>query len=180
MPPFYDDRLWTFDTIPARRHAYTGVRLQLDWSLDMSAISRGYDPGMWPALRMWRLYLDGYLSRIAKARDLPFGVVPVVWSVTGDADGPWTETVPAPKFPRPQKPGSDFLAHHTWPRDVSTGRKLNWLTLPVAHYEWSMRRPDPGGFVQEVLDWHPAPLQATVDVRALAGAAGVYFPDNFA
>ncbi len=61
----------------------------------------------------------------------------------------------------------NFLKYFTWPVDNTTGKKLNWLSLPVADKQWNSKGADKGGFIQEITNWKPSILQPFVYLPTL-------------
>ena len=67
----------------------------------------------------------------------------------------------------------DFLTFYGWPTNGVSGKAVNWLAVLVRDKAWNDTTADKGGFIQEVLQWKPSPLQPTVHIPTLLRAAGM-------
>lgn len=100
-----------------------------------------------------------YLSRNSRD-ELAVDAVPIFWSVRGE------RTVEA----APWCPSSTWLPEHfldrfTHPREVRTGKPLDWFTLPV--------RQDRFPAFQKALGWKPSPLQAHCPIVSILRSRGL-------
>jgi hypothetical protein len=153
------------------------MRLTLHWTLhSASQWSREYDSSEVPAMRVLQGYLEQGVPAISQARHLPDGFVPIHWTVEAvDANGRPThfESMPFQRPVHADGPGTDWTTYFTWPTSSRTGRRVNWLELPVADYQWRPGRADAGGFVQQALGgWKPTAGQPVVDLRAMVSLSG--------
>lgn len=160
----------------------TGMRLWLSYEFNGAAISDDYAPDQFDASHIWRMWVDkrGVTTHQQQPELFAEGEVPVAWSMRGESDDSFfTVAETAPFFGESGwSPWlDDFLTLATWPVDSTTGKRLNFLRLPVADQAWHVGRVDKGGFIQQVLGWKPAPFTRKVNARALARAAGAYWPE---
>jgi len=66
-----------------------------------------------------------------------------------------------------------FLTSYTWPTNSKTGKRLNWLKLPVIDRhldEDSTYR----GFLQDATGWKPSVLQPLVSIQVLRSVLAKY------
>lgn len=94
------------------------------------------------------------------------GLVPIQWFIECKEHG-ISEYAPFQFNHMEGRPPKDFLALFSWPENASTGKRLNWLTVPVADKAWTPKRMDKGGFIQQVTGWKPSLLQPYLYLPAL-------------
>lgn len=137
-----------------RRGQDRGVHsLELEWWLNWDSITDDYYQSEITAGELMRMWL----RKVGETEELK-----ISWMVSSVS-----ESAPFTGEDR------DFLSYYQWPTHAETGEQLNWLTLPVQDKAWNENRADKGGFIQEVLGWKPSPLQRTLHLPTLLGAAGL-------
>lgn len=130
--------------------------LKAHWEVELDPMSGDYTPEEIDATDLLRKWA----KRVQKSHIN--GLIPIHWYVRAEGKH---ETMP---FQFPHNPEDDpelerdFLTDFTWPVDVSTGKRLNWLLLPVVDKSWNQKREDMGGFIQEATGWKPSILQPFV------------------
>ncbi len=133
--------------------------LHLYWELNGSAMSDEFYYHEANEFELWRRWVERYASPEVK----------IFWAV----DSPKTGKLECAPFLGYDK---DFLTYYTWPTEVETGERLNWLSLTIPDKLLTPKRIDKGGFIQQATGWKPSPLQPTVNIEILAKAAGLYYP----
>lgn len=172
---------WTFG-IRATGGTQTS-ELVLRPEFDGDPITDDYVPADITAMELWTLWVKKYADtqHAAHPDDYDPGEVRIHWTVTApDVRGVY-ESAPHSYDARATRtsrymPFENFTTIYTPPVHAVTGEPMNWLRLPVLDRGWNDTVGDKGGFIQEVTGWRPAPLQATVNVRQLASAAGLPVP----
>lgn len=135
------------------------------WEVNGTPMSDDYTPDEIDAIELLRLWIGQcYPDRGAEQRH-GTGMVSISWFVAG-ADG----TIEIASFQAHDHGVGDFLTAFTWPVHTSTGQPVNWLSLPVADAQWTTRRADKGGFLQQATGWKTAPLQPVVYLPGLLAA----------
>lgn len=129
----------------------------------LDPISDDYSPDEIEAPELFRMWEKRVQEKY------PNGLIPIYWFAECKEEGKFA----AMPFQFEHIPGSlyeAFLTFYSWPVDSVTGRRLNWLTLPVADKRWRANHADKGGFIQEATGWKPAILQPYVYLPALSRA----------
>ena len=142
------------------------VALRAYWEVVLDPISDDFSPETKSApdlMRLWQGRIEG--------RKFPEGLVPIYWYVDSP-DSVVFESMPFQHQHYPGQTREDFLTFFTWPTNVETGERLNWLRLPVVDKGWNSHRSDKGGFIQEATGWRPAILQPFVYLNSLTKALG--------
>lgn len=188
---------WTF-TNRHSQYART-TPLWLSWEVACDPITDDYLPDEITPEDLWRRWLD-YHSADEKAEAIfGHGAFEISWFVEGPGTcegAPLCDTRISTHYMRQHPDAWDdeqsiaecleerhFLHHFTWPRDPTTGVRLQWSRLPVIDKVWRTKNlPDPhtlkGGFIQEATGWKPAPLQPFVNVYQLGKMAGLWIPER--
>lgn len=172
---------WTFTT---RGGSYTQtVELALLPELDGDHLTDEYIPEDITAMQLWSTWVRKFADYQHEQHPAEYspGEVRITWSVTTPRRGGVFELAPHSFDARatrtaPYIPHDNFDTVYTPPVHAVTGEPMNWLRLPVLDRGWNDTVGNKGGFIQEVTGWKPAPLQASVDVRQLGAAAGLYVP----
>jgi len=136
------------------------------WELVLDPISDDFSPETMSASDLMRLWT----GRI-RGKAYPDGLIPIYWYV----DSPDSDVFESMPFQHEHYPGQtreDFLTFFTWPTNVETNERLDWLRLPVIDKSWNPQRVDRGGFIQEATGWRPAILQPYVYLDSLTKARG--------
>lgn len=132
------------------------------WEVNLSSMSDDYTPDEISAVDLfakWRPYA---------LKSYPDGRVPIYWFVESPGQGKF-ESMPFQDWLADEK-HQHFLSFYSWPVDVVTGERINWLQLPVRDFGWNSKRCDKGGFIQEATGWKPGILQPFVYLPSLAAA----------
>ncbi|MEB3310386.1 MAG: hypothetical protein VKJ02_09145 [Snowella sp.] len=129
-----------------------------DYELDYDAITDDYTPEDITAHELFSMWVDQIEKKY------PNQLIPISW-------GLWLaqsyENIPFQYPHTGYETEKNFLKHFTWPIDDTTGKKLNWLSLPIADKKWNSERADKGGFIQEITNWKPSILQPFVYLPTL-------------
>lgn len=143
--------------------------LVLYWEVDGSSITDDYYSDEIDAYDLWRTW--------AQRRDTD--LVPILWYVK-PAEGRRTfESAPHQIEHWPElAPSENFLSFFTPPTHAVTLEGINWLRLRVVDKRWTPDRGDKGGFIQEATGWKPSALQAVLDCKQAAAAAGLPLPER--
>lgn len=171
--PYSSTATWRFST---RRGGHTReTPLALEWEPNGASISDNWLPDEIDARDLWRTWVE-WLHDKGFDSELGAPWVRIDWFVQGEVT---FESAPFAYLPT-DWPGTreDFLAHYTWPVDVATGERVNFVRLPVIDKRWTQRRSNKGGFIQEALGWKPGALQPAMNVKAMAAAAGLWWPSR--
>ena len=130
--------------------------LVLWWELDHEMITDDYLPEDADAFELFAEW-ERVIRRKGAAADAD---LPIWWFVVGPTICEFAE--PSPEFPD----GSHFDRYY-WLGDEAGAYQIGIDTLPVAAKAWSAEQADKGGFVQQVTQWQPTPLQPTVSLDLL-------------
>lgn len=170
--------------------------LWLYWEVHCDPISDDYTVDEIRPSDLWRLWLDDTIDEAAEAIH-GHGAFQISWFVEGPSTFEGAplrdircsmhhmhqhpETWPDEESMHKSMHDLNFLGHFTWPRDPTTGERLQWSRLPVIDKVWRERNlPElhafKGGFIQEATGWKPSPLQPFVDVYQLGQMADLYVP----
>ena len=106
-------------------------------------------------------------------KEYPDGLIPIQWFLECKEHGVF-EYMPFQFNHMEGRPPKDFLALFSWPESSATGKRLDWLTLPVADKQWNPKRMDKGGFISEVTGWKPSIMQPYLYLPALTNTMEEY------
>lgn len=141
--------------------------LALSYEIRGTSMSDDYLPSEKNAVELLREWIEHcYPDEHAEQRYGP-GMVSIYWGVMGIAEAGIGEVAP---FQAHDQGAGDFLTSFTWPVDVDTGEKINWMTMPVSDRAWISDEADKGGFIQQATGWKPAPLQSALHLPGLIAA----------
>jgi hypothetical protein len=130
------------------------------WEVSLDLISDDYTPQEIDAQTLFKKWV--------KLVDLeyPNGLIPIHWFVEHQGRTQ-TEFMPFEFKHYPNLMNENFLTFYNWPVNSLTGKRLNWLELPVIDKFWNSMYVDKGGFIQEATGWKPSILQPYVYLPTL-------------
>lgn len=171
---YQPDTTWRFTSKGPRRVEKVGA-LELWYELMMDPISDDYTSDDIEAGELFDRWLGAIVDGQRWHPHLGAPYVSIGWYVHGEDSAtfegaPFTEDLYAREHPK-----EDFLTFYTWPENVDTGERLNWLRVPVRDKLWA-GHSDKGGYITDVTGWKPHALQDAVDLRVFE-AAGVSLGD---
>lgn len=138
--------------------------LEAYWEVSHDPISDDYTPADASARELFALWAD-----VVRA-EYKDGLIPIYWYVQCLAQGKLA-AMPHRFYPGGLAFRDDFLASSTWPTEKRTGKRLNWLDLPVVDKLWNPHSAAKGGFIQQLTGWKPGILQPFVFLPTLLMAA---------
>ncbi|MFC4512244.1 hypothetical protein [Streptomyces ehimensis] len=154
--PYPADTRWTFYSRQTRHER--SVPLCLHWEVNGDSITDEYTPDEINAQGLWGMWFPRY----GKA-----GPAKVYWSIMGEGTfegAPFSDNIGI---------GEDFLTFYSWPVNAVTGKRLNWVRLPVRDKLWHRGRCDKGGFIQQLTGWKPSPFEPSFHAEGIARLAGL-------
>ena len=132
------------------------------WEVHLDPMSDDYTPEEMPALDL----LGRWVSAVRNVSTSE--LIPIYWFVESPGQRK-LERMPFQynHLKTMDVAPEDFLTFYSWPTNASTGKPLNWVTLPVVDKLWNRKRADKGGFIQQATGWKPAILQPFVHLPTL-------------
>ena len=134
--------------------------LHLYYEVDGTSISDDYLPSEISAKELsleWLLWLRRH-------EDIPIHAVPVYWYVSG----PGIFESASPHNYSQRERNEWFGDFFTQPYAVKDGRPIRIPELPVHRARWTETQGDKGGFLTELMNWTPLPLQRTFDASLVS------------
>jgi hypothetical protein len=160
-------RIWKATSLENPDYTWKSA-LEAYWEIWRDPIGDDFAPDETPAAEL--------LHRWAAEAQTQFlnGLVPIYWVVRGDGiDG----YIPFQYEHDPEPESREtFLDLFTWPVDVASGERLNWLELPVVDKIWISKSASKGGFIQQATRWKPSILQPFVYLPALLSVLSLSSP----
>ena len=132
------------------------------WEVSLDPISDDYTPS--------EIKASDLLERWGEAvqQKYPNELIPIFWYVEVKGASMKTfETMPLQYKHLPGMQQEDFLSFFTAPINLTTGKPLNWLDVPVIDKLWNSEKANKGGFIQQATGWKPSVLQPFVYLPAL-------------
>jgi hypothetical protein len=140
--------------------------LEAYWEVEGDPISDDYTPDEVDA----RELLVNWAKQYGDSH--PDGLIPIHWFVISEEAGQMEAMPFEYDHLHGEYPIENFLNHFDWPVHATTGKPVNWLTIPVVDKRWNAKKASKGGFIQEATGWKPSILQPFVYVPALLKASG--------
>jgi hypothetical protein len=138
--------------------------LEAYWEVSHDPLSDDYTPGDISARELFALWAS------VVQEEYKDGLIPIWWYVQCLDQGK-LDAMPHRLHPQGAIFQDDFLASFTWPTEKHTGKRLNWLELPVVDKLWNSHSVAKGGFIQQLTGWKPGILQPFVFLPTLLMAA---------
>jgi hypothetical protein len=140
-----------------RKLGYTTIStLTAYWEVEFSAIQNEYPSSKFSAIEIFNFWIE----HITKYSDS--NLLLITWQLENE-DMPYQHCR--------KETGEDFLTYYTHPIYLKTGKKVNFLDIPVANYLSNRHKATYNSeFIQKVTGWKPSILQPYIYLPALLQA----------